>query len=310
MSVVKNEQFKVFYEAFEIQPTEIARQQQIITCLIYRFALERLPQKDASIMTQTSPRTSSATGVWQKMWRLAVEAELDRMLVEYIDPQSLLLAPSTTSGTTSATGVAAIGTTTAVPSHNTSANSATVNTPKPPHSLKKLLQSDFDYWTSKQKSTSDLQVAKKNKNVPTGAGLTGPADVPAGVAVVAGANGTVVAGVTVTGGNIALATSTVQPPPNGASWTTGKYVRVEFYKPPYDKWSSFSYGHTLYGELSSNIHTYQKSYDIDETNFTKSQRTILEWLAPRDLAKSLEDRRVMWETVDWEEQWARRILTT
>ena len=299
MSVVKNEQSRVLYEAFEIQRTEIARQQQIITCLTYRFALERLPQKDALIMTKTPGTTNSATGAWQKMWRLAVEAELNRMLVDYIDPQSSLLASSTTSGTTSATGVTAIGATPAVPGHNTSANSATVNTPKPPHSLRKLLQSDFDYWTSKQKSTSDLQVAKnKNKKVPTGAGLPRPA-VPAGVAVVDG--------VTVTGGNIALATPTANPPPNGR---TGKYVRVEFYPPPYDKWPSFSHGHTLYGELSSNIHTYQKSYDIDETNFTKSQRTILEWLAPRDLAKSLEDGRVMWETVDWEEQWAKRILTT
>ena len=358
MSVVKNEQSRVLYDAFKIQRTEIARQQQIITCLTYRFALEHLPQKGADIMTKTggAGRTDSATGAWQKMWRLAVEAELDRMLVEYIDPKSPLLATPTTSGTTSTTGlgtgpatgsaaavgapvsvptstgtgvgaattttaqasapvttvsttgVTPIGATPAVPGHNTSTNSATVNTPKPSHSLKKLLQSDFNFWTSnqrsnsKQGSTSDLEVAKTNKLVPTGAGLTGGADVPAGVAILAG--------VKVTKGKIALATFTAQPPSNGASWWTGKYLRVECYKPPYDKWPSFSHGHTLYGELSNNIHTYEKSYAVDETNFTKSQRTVLEWLAPRDLGKTVEDGSVRWEAVDWEKQWTKRGLIT
>ena len=283
MSVVKNEQSRVLYDAFEIQRTEIARQQQIITCLTYRFALENLPQ-DAPIMDQT-PGKKSATGAWQKMWRLAVEAELDRMIVEYIDPESPLLAPPTISGTT----------------HNTSANSATVNTPKFPRSLKELLQSDFDYWTSQHRSKTDrLEVARQSKNVPTFAIGTGSAHVPAGVAVVAG--------VTFTNGTIALATSPVQIPANGATWRTGKYVRVEYFGLNYDKWPSFSHGHTLYGELSNNIHTYEKSYDIDETNFTKSQRTILEWLAPRDLEKSLEDGRMKWETVGWQNQWTKRGL--
>lgn len=298
MSVVKNEQSRVLYDAFEIQRTEIARQQQIITCLTYRCALENLPQKDAPIMEKPQG-THSATAAWQKMWKFAVEAELDRMIVEYIDPESPLLAlpPPTTSGTTSA-------------------NPATVNQPKPPRSLKKLLQSDFDYWTSQHRSRKALlEIARQSKNVPTVADHTGKADVPAGVAVVAG--------VTVTSGTVALAAPKAQTPAINtmpaskaqtpalntmpATWTTGKYVRVESYRPPYDKWPSFSHGHTLYGELSNNIHTYQKSYDIDETNFTKSQRTILEWLDPRDLDKSLEDGR---ETVDWQDQWTKRILTT
>ena len=290
---------------------------------------------------KNTPGTNSATGAWQKMWRLAVEAELDRMIVEYIDPQSPLLAPPTISGTTSttglatgsaagsaatagapvsvptstgigigaamsttapasapittasATGVTPIVATPAVPGHNTAANSATVNTPKPPRSLKKLLQSDFDYWTHKHRSQTDpLEIARKSKTVPTGAGLTTSVYVPAGVAVAAG--------LPVKSGKIATATST---------WTTGKYVRIETFTPPYGEWQSFSHGHTLYGELSNNIHTYEKSYDINETNFTKSQRTILEWSTPRDLEKSLEDGRMKWETVDWEKQWTKRVST-
>lgn len=76
MSFSRNEQSKILYEAIEKQRTEIALQQQMITCLEYRFALEHLPQMDTSEMkTMSKP---SATSAWQRMWTLAVEGELEK----------------------------------------------------------------------------------------------------------------------------------------------------------------------------------------------------------------------------------------
>lgn len=84
ISVIKSEQSKILYEAIEKQRTEIALQQQIITCLEYRFALEHFPQKDTPEMVILS--NPSATSAWRRMWKLAVEGELEKMIQDYINP--------------------------------------------------------------------------------------------------------------------------------------------------------------------------------------------------------------------------------
>ena len=101
--------------------------------------------------------------------------------------------------------------------------------------------------------------------VPTGT-VHGGAAVPAGVAVPAA---TAVAG---GAGGPAAAAATAR--------TTGQYARVQTYNPEYDKWPSFQHGDNLYSELSTNIHSYNKSYNVEEINFTQSHRIILEWLSP------------------------------
>ncbi|MCJ1382114.1 hypothetical protein MMC17_005226 [Xylographa soralifera] len=296
MSVIKNEQSKILYEAFEKHRTDIAVQQQIITCLTYRFVLEHLPQKGTEIMS-TLPGTNSSTGAWQKMWRLAVEAELDRMIVEYIDPNSPLLrstagaAIAPAAGATQATATA-VTTLTAGATPNTLLASSTTGpiTSTTPPSLRKLLQWDFDYWAKNNKGP--LNSDKKNMTVPPGA-VAGVAAVAAGVALTAAeakaakAATAAAAGAGGGGGGGARAGAGAARGRGGSS-TTGRYVRVETYDPEYDTWPSFSYGNSLYSELSSSIHKYNRSYNIEEINFTESQRIILQWLSP-DLERSTQD---------------------
>ena len=84
MSVNKNEQAKVLYEAIERQQMEIIKQQQIIACLEFRHALEELPNMTSTMQLPPRPAHGHA-GAWKRTWRLAVECELDEMIRIYID---------------------------------------------------------------------------------------------------------------------------------------------------------------------------------------------------------------------------------
>ena len=264
MSLVKNEQSKTLYEAIEKQQTELALLQQIITCLEYRYTLERLPQTDTPCMTALAG-TNSGTGAWQKMWRLAVEYELDRMIIDHINPPIPAVHPVPPAG----------GSPPAIP----------------PPSLRALLEQDFTYWA---KQSAQLIADKAAGNVPTV--VPPPPAVPAGGSAQAAP---------VSGGAAPL------PPrgkrPKGALtagiWTTGNYIRVEIYKPDYETWPSFQCGYNLYGELSGNIHTYNRSYDIHEINFTKSYRNVFEWLKPD--ANAIDPNT---KEVDWKKLWTNRGL--
>ncbi|MCJ1457880.1 hypothetical protein MMC28_008249 [Mycoblastus sanguinarius] len=284
MSFVKNEQSKILYKAIEDQRTEIALQQQIITCLEYRHVLESLPQKDFPIMTALAG-TNSGTGAWQKTWRLAVEYELDKMLVDYIKPPPPAIAPAKSTITAPpAAGTLGTGATSST-SATLSANSTTSLTPsKSPPSLRALLQSDFDGWA---KGSKQLNNDKNAKIVPTAMPAV-PGAAPNMAGGPAGAAST------------PSAPRTKRPkgaPPLPGTWTTGNFILVESYKPDYETWPSFQTGYNLYGELSANIHTYGKSYDIHEINFTKSHRIILQWLNPK--VGPISDPKA--EKVNWEE---------
>ncbi len=329
MSFIENEQFKVLYKAIEKERTEVALQQQIITCLEYRFALEHLPQKNTTKM-QALHGTDSGSGAWQKTWRLAVEAELDRMIIDYVNPPNPGLAGTTPATSAIAAGPSAVAvpsassmpaapaapaatatlaapsaaatplagtapsaaTAPAIPSASVSSGS-TLSATSP--SLRELLQSDFEYWAGGQQQ---LITDKGNKTVPS---IMPNTNVTA-TGTVGGAAG----GAAVTAGTAPGTASGMPAPPRpkrpkrapvpSVTWTTGNFIRVEVYKPDYETWPSFLQGYNLYSELSSNIHTYRKSYDIQETNFTKSQRVILNWLNPTD-AIDPKTKEVSWEKV-------------
>ena len=300
MSFMKNEQSKILYEAIEKQRTEIALQQQIITCLEYRHAIEELPQKNVPIMTALAG-TNSGTGAWEKMWKLSVERELDSMIADYIIPPNSVPLPATSTTTVSpAGGIPAIGVTSTL-SAAPSAISTPSSTPPPASSyLRALLQSDFSYWA---KACTQLNTDKKNKNVRTATSTN-----TAGAGAAAGpGSGSAVTGSTSAGTAPAKAPRRPKAAPPAAvqTWTTGNFFQVDFYKPDYETWPSFQQGLNLYSELSANIHTYNKSYEIHEMNFTRSHRLILQWLKP-----DLDTIDPNTKKVDWEKVWKKRGLPT
>ncbi|MCJ1428463.1 hypothetical protein MMC29_006373 [Sticta canariensis] len=270
ISFIKTEQSKILYEAIEKQRTEIALQQQIITCLEYRFALEHLPQRDTSEVKILSK--PSATSAWQRMWTLAVERELEEMIDDYIKtfnpghpstaantaPAASAMVPVTSAAATPSTGTtSSSAASTAIPSASSTTGSAPLVTPP---SLRELLQSDFRFWA---KSNLNPNPGKNNTNSPG------------------------------------------RKKGKKGSWPTAQFPQVKSYQPEYDKWPSFTQGYNFYSELSANIHTYNRSFDIQEINFTKSQRDILKWLKPDPDAIDPQSKEV-----DWRKVWVNRGLPT
>ena len=48
----------------------------------------------------------------------------------------------------------------------------------------------------------------------------------------------------------------------------------------YGKWNCYEHGLGLYSELSSGIHNYDRQYEVDESNWGRSDFLILKWLQP------------------------------
>ena len=71
------------------------------------------------------------------------------------------------------------------------------------------------------------------------------------------------------------------------------------YNPPYQDWSVYQRGLTMYNELSSTIHRYGKSYKVHENVWAISDRLIFEWLKP-DIDSVGE--------VNWDREWFQRGL--
>jgi len=124
-----------------------ALQQQIITCLEYRHAIEELPNVTSSL--QNPPRlTDGHAGAWKKKWRLAVECELNVMIRLHIDPP--LTKPATV----------------ASPGSSKDASSGNTDRVVPPAArsvLRQLLQYDFDKWA---KYSATLREAKRTGKLP------------------------------------------------------------------------------------------------------------------------------------------------
>lgn len=67
----------------------------------------------------------------------------------------------------------------------------------------------------------------------------------------------------------------------------------------YSEFRSYQRGYHLYGELSTNIHDYGKSYVLDDGTWLKGDKIVLEWLQP-EVSSGGE--------VDWKAEWAKRHL--
>lgn len=243
-----------------------------------------------------TPGTNSGTGAWQKMWRLAVEAELQRMIDEFIR----FLAGEL------------------------------VSICKSERSLRELLQSDFDNWTERNNQIKKLR--KKNEDARTLVADGSISGTATGTASVTASAITATDSAKISKGKSpakrATTTTTPAPDPSSSSapaptslppppprsrlpakapkddsfipWTSGHFPLIEQYKPDYELWPSFQQGYNLYGELSMNIHTYNESYVVHDVNFTKSQRAILKWLEPEVVDGEGKG------DVNWEGEWARR----
>lgn len=69
---------------------------------------------------------------------------------------------------------------------------------------------------------------------------------------------------------------------------------------PYQTWPSYIRGDGLYNELSSNIHSYGKSYEVKDHVWLRSERMILKWLRPKVDQNTGE--------VDWSAEWSSKGL--
>lgn len=73
---------------------------------------------------------------------------------------------------------------------------------------------------------------------------------------------------------------------------------VDYYKLPYDEWSIYLRGLSMYNELSKTIHGYGREYKVNESNWAESDRVIFDWLSPS----------VVDGEVDWGQEWTNRGL--
>ena len=183
MSVNKNEQAKVLYEAIQRQQTQIHLQQQRISCLEYRHVLEELLNRKSKMETPPRP-THGHAEAWKKTWRLAVECELDKMIKIQISllpaESNLVTSPDSKRSlenhvVSSEPKQASTTQTTPTPkstSSNSSAptNEATLSTNTSPtvlsaarSSLRQFLQYDFDNWA---KGSTQLKKARNTRKIP------------------------------------------------------------------------------------------------------------------------------------------------
>ena len=90
---------------------------------------------------------------------------------------------------------------------------------------------------------------------------------------------------------------------SGAAPTTRAFTNPKFrtnftdlldsLKLEYWTWQGYQRGLGLYNELSNTIHTYGKRFEVDETNWGKSDWLVLKYLTPN--AKSIVDGEVDWD---------------
>lgn len=183
MSVNKNEQAKVLYEAIQKQQTQIHLQQQIISCLEYRHVLEELPNRKSKMETPPRP-THGHAEAWKKTWRLAIECKLDKMIKIHISPlpaeSTLVTSPDSkrslekhvVSGEPEQASTTQTTPTPKSASSNSSAptNEATLSINTSPtalsaarSSLRQFLQYDFNNWA---KGSTQLKKARNTRKIP------------------------------------------------------------------------------------------------------------------------------------------------
>ncbi|KAK3172073.1 hypothetical protein OEA41_004158 [Lepraria neglecta] len=244
IGAARSQHWKILYDTIEKKQSEIDQQQQIITCLGFRHVLEMLPDKTEIVNHFINPTPWGATGNWKMTWQFAVERELVLLLHEHIQVMA-------------ASGTVTVPALTAVPGSD---------------SLRHLILYDFEEWIKRSRrhlignagrivveyQKIETAFAASTAMTATAHAATAPAVGPAPVPI-----------------------TTLYPAPartTGPQTTFTHLFTALTLK--YDKWNCYERGLGLFSELSSSIHKYNKQYEVDETNWGRSDFLVLQWLRP------------------------------
>ncbi len=268
MSLHRQQQWAPIYKIISDLRADVMKKQQIITCLGFRHVLEMLPDQPELRRHFVNPTPHGATGYWKMAWQFVVERELVLLLYEHLQ----FLASS---GATLPAGVPVPDPPTIPASEN----------------LRKLLLYDFQEW-KKLRGSRQLLIQHALDTVTqyqrlegsyiacctmTAAAAPGPLATPgAGAAGAAGAPGA-------PGAPAALAPIGILYPPAApavvpAAAPVPETILTALFNTlslRYHKWNCYQRGLGLYGELSSSIHKYNKQFEVDETNWGRSDFLIL-----------------------------------
>ncbi|KAH9873319.1 hypothetical protein J1614_005717 [Plenodomus biglobosus] len=80
----RQQQWAPIYKIISDFKEDVAKKQQIITCLGFRHVLETLPDRQEVSRHFTNPTPHSATGYWKMTWQFVVERELVLLLYEHL----------------------------------------------------------------------------------------------------------------------------------------------------------------------------------------------------------------------------------
>lgn len=140
--------------------------------------------------------------------------------------------------------------------------------------LRSLLQHDFNFVAERKhktimKNTGAISVLSSTLASSTTSGAAGTSALiaPSGLSSTATSK-------TAFGKSTATGSGTVTIPTS--AYTT--LLQTLGFK--YENWQAYQRGLGLYGELSNTIHTYGKQYEVDESNWARSDWLILSWLTP------------------------------
>lgn len=288
-------QYKILYDTIEKLQSELDEKQQTITCLGYRHVLEKLPNKTSNAFKShpdypSPPAKLSATRAWHITWDLAVTNQLSSMIQEYNNARAAV-APTTLPATTAA-----------APAPSTAHGSSTAP------------------GASTAPSTSTAPGASTAPGTSTAPGMS-----------TAPGTSTAPAPSTAPGSSTAPGVSTAPGPPTPVSldqvlrydfdfhtqlWANSA-GRIRKGQPiptlgstnlaSYKDWPSYTRGKSLYSALSTNIHSFGKSYEIHEINWLKMDYDTLRWLKPTGTVPASTDDPSI-EEAYWNGQWTDRNL--
>lgn len=265
-SLKRNQSWGPVYKIISDLRGDLARKQQIITCLGYRHVLEMLPDRLELQKLYTQNWSSNATTNWKRAWQFIIERELVVLLYEHL--RSLI-----------ATGPAR-----GVTIHAAIGRPVTAN-----EGLRALISYDFQEWAKKKDEKKRMidhaadiiaiygKLELSGLPEPLG-GIThiNPRPIAAAARAAAPVTPTGIAGATCNA-------CTANPPRaigSTAAAETMFTLLFEVLKLKYDTWNAYDRGAGLYAELSGSIHKYNKQFEVEETNWARTDFLILDWLKP------------------------------
>lgn len=269
------------YDTMRDLRADIAKKQQIITCLGFRHVLEEMPDRGEITRHFVNPTVWGASGHWRMTWQFTIERELVLLLYEEVHRMA-------TSTSTNPTVVF---------------NPALANLPAAPtidgsDGLRQLILYDFEEWVKKHSKSLKQNGAaiiteyqKVDSARVTSATIAAAAAAPAPGGVVSPAPSAVTTlyhpplppAATAAATPAPAAPTSAPAPAAGRAKLLPETTFTHLFTSlnlPYGTWNCYERGLGLYSELSSSIHKYDKQYEVDETNWGRSDFLILKWLQP------------------------------